>query len=404
MPLKFIKDIQVSLIKESILKDISGWIFTNFHHRDNLTDFLLQLDSNIVSTRRWLYIVRKQDEPVKILHKIETNALDSLPGKSLFYSSQEELLEILRSLGENKTFAILKDKNIPVISTVDSGFVELLHDVNINTVSAANLIQLTKGILSEHQIKTQEKAATVLYNIIFNAWKIVKHHFNNDLPLYEKDILDFILEEFEKNNLITDHPPIVAFGNHSGNPHYEVSDSNNALCKKGDVIQLDIWAKLKNDNNSIYADISWVGIYDKKVPEKVEKCFECLCKARDLVIPYVNENIHNPALLTGSLLDQKVRNLLIKNGYSTEIKHRTGHSIDTECHGTGANLDSIEYPDNRSIFSGCSFSVEPGLYFEDFGLRTEIDVTIVDNKAIIPGKNSLHKEGISIPQCKILTC
>ena len=402
MPQQLLNDIQISLEK-SILKGISGWIFTNFHHRDELTDFLLKIDSKAVSTRRWVYIIQKSDSPIKILHKIEKDALSHLPGKEYFYSSKEELSTILSSICKEKTYAILKDSNIPVISTVDAGFIELLNQINIETVSASTLVQLTKSILTEEQIKSQIKAGEILYNTIFAAWEKIKYHYENNIPLYEKDVLDFILDNFEKNEIETDHPPIVAFGKNSGNPHYEVSEANNALCQKGDVIQLDIWGKLKNVENSVYADISWVGIYDSEVPEHIQKCFDCLISARDLVIPLVNEEIET-SNITGNILDRKVRQILIENGYAEGIKHRTGHSIDTECHGTGVNLDDIEFPDHRYILDGCSFSVEPGLYFDDFGLRTEIDVTIFKKKAFIPGEKTVIPEGHTIPQKKFLTC
>ena len=400
-----IEKIKFSLNNESILKNLSGWIFTNFHNRDLLTNNLLNINSEDVSTRRWVYIVQKKGNPVKILHKIEKEALSHLPGDTFYYSSQEELVKILKSICKKNTFAILKDKNIAVISTVDAGFVELLDKAKINTTSAATLIQLIKGTLSENQIESQEKAGRILYEIIFNTWNFIKYHFENKKTLTEMQVLQYILDEFSQNNIETDHPPIVAFGKNSGNPHYEVSKENNATCKIGDVIQLDIWGKLKNVENSVYADISWVGIYDTKIPAKVQNCFDCLTSARDSVLKTLNSN--NKKLkgkISGSFLDKQVRDILINAGYKEGIKHRTGHGIDTEVHGSGANLDSVEFPDNRLLFSGCSFSVEPGLYFEDFGLRTEIDITIKNNIAFIPGFDTKIPEGITIPQSKILTC
>ena len=401
----FIEKIKISLNEKSILKNVSGWIFTNFHNRDLLTNNLLNINSKEVSTRRWVYIVNKNGNPIKILHKIEKESLSHLSGETFYYSSQKELVSILKSVCKKNTFAILKDKNIAVISTVDSGFVELLDKAKIKTVSASSLVQLTKGTLSDSQIESQKKAAEILYKTIFNAWDFIKQHFENKKILTEMDVEQFILGEFAKNDIETDHPPIVAFGKNSGNPHYEVTNENNAICKVGDVIQLDIWGKLKNIENSVYADISWVGIYDTKVPNNVQECFNCLISARDSVLTTLNSN--NKKLkgkITGSFLDKQVRKILINAGYEKGIKHRTGHGIDTEVHGSGANLDSVEFPDNRLLFSGCSFSVEPGLYFEDFGLRTEIDITIKDGKTFIPGKDISKPKEISIPQLKILTC
>ncbi|MEE0999108.1 MAG: M24 family metallopeptidase, partial [Treponemataceae bacterium] len=284
----FIEKIKLSLNEKSILKNISGWIFTNFHNRDLLTNNLLNINSKEVSTRRWVYIVNKNGNPIKILHKIEKESLSHLSGETFYYSSQKELVSILKSVCKKNTFAILKDKNIAVISTVDSGFVELLDKAKIKTASASSLVQLTKGTLSDSQIESQKKVAEILYKTIFNAWDFIKQHFENKKILTEMDVEQFILGEFAKNDIETDHPPIVAFGKNSGNPHYEVTNENNAICKVGDVIQLDIWGKLKNIENSVYADISWVGIYDTKVPNNVQECFNCLISARDSVLTTLN--------------------------------------------------------------------------------------------------------------------
>lgn len=397
-----IDKIRLSLKEESIRSNVDGWIFTNFSHRDSLTDNLLKLDKETVSTRRWVYIVFKDSEPLKILHKIEPNILNSLPGNEKFFSGQDELLSILKESCQNKTFAMLTDKNISVISTVENGFIELLKTIDVKVCSAASLIQRAKGLLTEEGIKSQIQAAKYLYQIVFESYDLIKKHFDDNLPLYERDIQYFIIQRFIYYNLVTDHAPIVAFGKNSGNPHYEVPETNSALCKKGDVIQLDLWAKVATAN-TIYADISWVFIYDTSVPSNIEQCFSVLCQARDCVIPIVNKSFAKNEDICGATLDQKVRQILITANYKDGIKHRTGHGIDTACHGSGANLDSVEFPDYRPLLEKSSFSVEPGLYFDDFGLRTEIDVTINNSKAFIPGQDFATPNGITIPQNKILT-
>lgn len=408
----FIQDIHKALSEESIQNPLSGWIFTNFHNRDSLTDNLLSLSSNTVSTRRWIYIVLTDGTEIKILHEIEPHSLDCLPAaKEFTYSSQKELISILSELTaqHGTNFAILSDENISVISTVDAGFVSLLSRCGIVTVSAAPLIQRCKGLLTPAQIDSQERAGAILYSIVYETWKIISEKYNENETVTEYGIQQFIMSRLKDKHLITDHPPIVAFGAHSGNPHYEPTASESASACKGDIIQLDIWAK-EMTPEAVYADISWVGFYGKDVPSDIQNCWTTLTKARDSVCLMINEAAQvsfqdkheNIRLVTGTFLDKGVRQILTDAGYEKGLKHRTGHGIDTECHGSGVNLDSVEFPDNRTLLEGSSFSVEPGLYFDKFGLRTEIDIYIKNREPVISGKKYTDCP-LEIPQKDILT-
>ena len=397
-----IDSISKAVADENKSNSLGGWIFTNFSHRDSLTDTLLSLDSSVVSTRRWIYVVNSDGSFSKIVHAIEQHNLDSLPGeKILVYSSQKTLIDALTScLDKTKRYAILSDPDIPVISTVDGGFVSLLSGLGFTTCSAATLIQRSKGILSEERILSHERAASLLYLTVYETWSFISDHYKTDKELTERAVCDFILSEFDKYNLITDHPPIVAFGSNSGNPHYEVPDTKSATAYKGDVIQLDIWAKEKNVPDSIYADISWVGVYDKEPSSEVSALFNTVCKARDIVKTTLEDNENRE--ITGAELDAKVRSVITDAGFIDSVKHRTGHGIDTNCHGSGVNLDSTEFPDKRRILEYSCFSVEPGLYFDKYGFRTEIDIYIKDGKPVISG--SLFKKcPLEIPQTKLLT-
>ena len=343
-----IESIIDAVAEESRSNGLGGWIFTNFSHRDTLTDSLLGLDPNVVSTRRWIYIINGDRTCTKIVHAIENHNLHSLPGdKSAVYNSKEMMMEFLsKNIDSSKRYALLCDEDIPVISTVDGGFTLLLSKLGISTCSAASLIQRNRGILSENRILSHERSASLLYLTVYDTWSFISKFYKENKPLSERDVCDFILAEFEKFNLITDHPPIVAFGKNSGNPHYEVPDTNSAIAKKGDVIQLDIWAKDKDDPDAIYADISLVGVYAEKPSEEVTKLFDTVCKARNIVKTTIEECGIN---VTGAELDAKVRAVITEAGYISAVKHRTGHGIDTSCHGSGANLDSIEFPDKRKL-------------------------------------------------------
>ena len=397
-----IESIIEAVAKESSSSGLGGWIFTNFSHRDTLTDSLLGFDPEHVSTRRWIYIINGDRTCIKIVHAIEKHNLDSLPGIETFvYNSKETLQEsLVKSLDTTKNYALLCDEDISVISTVDGGFIALLSKLGIKTCSAAPLIQRSKGILSDTKIISHENSAALLYLTVYETWNFISDFYKSSKELTERAVCDFILSEFDKFNLITDHPPIVAFGKNSGNPHYEVPENNSAIAKKGDVIQLDIWAKARDDSDAIYADISWVGVYDDKPSEEVTTLFATVCQARDVVKNYIENNDFSE--ITGAELDSKVRKIITDAGYLDAVKHRTGHGIDTSCHGSGVNLDSIEFPDKRKLLEYSCFSVEPGLYFDKYGFRTEIDIYIKDGKPVISG-SMFKKCPLEIPQTKLLT-
>ncbi|OJF77584.1 MAG: hypothetical protein BKP49_00965 [Treponema sp. CETP13] len=401
-----------ALKEESVRSNLDGWFFSNFSHHDALTDSLLKLD-NTISTRRWVYIIFTNKKPLKILHSIEPNVLNSLPGDAKYYYAIEKLEEYLKELN-GLNFAVLSDCYNAEISTMDGGFLKLLHDSGIKTTTAAPLIQRCKGILSTKGIQSHERAATLLYTIVQRTWDLVCKAYKKKEPLYEKTLESFIMQCFEEYNLVTDHPPIVAFGKNTGNPHYEISQTRGLRATEGDLIQFDIWAKETvatgidgtiSPENSIYADISWVGVFSSAPSEKQKNDFYNLTKARDLVYKKLLESSNNNTLKqqTGFSLDKIVRESLINDGYENNIRHRTGHGIDTDCHGSGVNLDSVEFPDKRTLLEGSCFSVEPGIYSSNEGMRTEIDIYIQDGQPIISGKRFRSFNSLPVPQKDLLT-
>ncbi len=200
----------------------------------------------------------------------------------------------------------------------------------------------------------------------------------------------WILDEFDSRGLEADHPPIVGAGSHSADPHYSPVSGGERL-QKDHVLQLDLWAK---QPDGIYADISWVGFLGTKVPAQVQRAFDVLVAARDGCVDFINSKFAEHLPVKGGEVDAVARGIIEENGYGRYLRHRTGHSIDTESHGSGVNLDSVEFPDSRMLLEGSCFSVEPGVYMDTFGLRTEINVYISAGRAVVSGGK---------PQTRILT-
>ncbi|MDR1108153.1 MAG: aminopeptidase P family protein [Spirochaetaceae bacterium] len=382
-------------LQEAIREEgLDGWLFCNFHHRDPLSDEILRLDPGATNSRRWVYGVPAHGEPRGIVHVIEPDILKGLPGSRVSYLRQEEFSAALAPFA-GKRWGVHSSETLCAISYLDRGTAAVLEKAGLTLVSAAALIQRFKGLLDEGGIESHERAVDGLHRIVEIAWERVKKSYIEESPLREGDIRRLMLEEMEARGLIPDHPPIVAGGANSGNPHYDFSGGG-AVFKRGEVIQFDLLAK-EAAEGSVYGDISWVGVYAPAAPAPVEKAFGDLVRAREGVLDFLTSELSAGKALTGAMADQKAREFLIAGGYEGAIKHRTGHGIDTECHGSGVNIDSVEFPDSRFLLEGSCFSLEPGIYFSDFGLRTEIDVYIRGGKPMVSGRTNPR-------QFTLLTC
>ena len=373
-----------SLQKAIYAEGLDGWLFCNFRHRDFLADELLGLSSKTSNSRLWIYAIPAKGKARKILHKVEPLALEGLSGEEDFYVSRRELAAILKSLA-GKSWGVQVSENLPAISYLDAGTAAFFRKAGLKLVSAAGLIQRSKALLDEKAIASHERSSVQLYGIVDEAWKKVKSAYHSRKPVWEGDLRSFILSEIKHRGLYADHEPIVAAGPNAGNPHYDFS-GRGAKIRGGDVIQFDLWAKEKNDK-AIYADISWAGFFGTDIPPLIEKNFSDLVSAREGALAFIEDEFRQGSRPSGAMVDRKARDILIKKGYRENLKHRTGHGIDTEVHGSGVNIDSVEFPDERLLLDGSCFSLEPGIYFKDRGFRTEIDVYISRGKPVVSGKS-----------------
>lgn len=380
-------------IREAIRGEgLDGWLFYNFRHRDRLSDEILGLETGTTNTRPWAYAVPAEGEPLKIVHGIEGRMLDGLIGETRRYVDREAFFRSFARFSGQRWAAHLSDE-LPILSFLDAGTAEGLRKAGLGLVSAAPLVQRLKGLLDDAGIGSHERAAKALYEIVRETWAAVDAAYRSGAAVGEGSVRRLMLDGMEKRGIETDHPPIVAAGGRSGDPHYDFA-GDGEIFREGDVVQLDLWAKEKLPG-AIYADISWVGVFGPEPDAEVGRAWRVLAEARDEAVRFAAKALRSGSAPTGASVDERVRALLADAGYGDALRHRTGHGIDTECHGSGVNLDSIEFPDRRLLLEGSCFSVEPGLYFQRFGLRTEIDVYIRGGEPRISGEE---------PQKEILRC
>jgi len=262
---------------------------------------------------------------------------------------------------------------IPYISRVDGGTLELIRSFDIDLCSSADLVQLINAHISPDQYAGHLESAKCILQAKDHAFEWIGDKIQRDKSITEYDVQQIILDQFDTMDLITDHPPIVAVNANSSDPHYSPSSTKHKSINQGDFVLIDLWAKQKTPD-AIFADTTWTGFVGEKTPDKISKIFNIVRQARDLAIKFITEHIEKGKEVYGYEVDDVVRNLINQHGYGDFFPHRTGHNIGTEIHGNGANIDNYETMDQRLLVPNTCFSIEPGIYLNDFGVRTEIDI------------------------------
>ena len=377
----------IAAIQEALRhQKIDGWIFYDILHRDPIAYRVLGL-GHVLAKRRWFYIIPARGTPRKLVHRIEAATLDSLPGDKMLYAAAEELEKNLKKLvGRAKKVAMqYSPKNsIPYISLVDAGTVELIRAQGCKVVSSADLVQEFEAAWSPEQLASHRAAGKVIDSITQAAFSEAARRVTANDSFTEYDLQQWIVRQFHANGVESDSAPIVAVGPHSGDPHNEPQVQGSSPIRRGDLLLLDIWAKTRAPN-SVYYDITWVGFLGGKIPEKCAKVFSVVRDARQAAVDFVKESISAGSSIEGCQVDRAARDVIRKAGYAKYFVHRTGHNIGQEVHGAGANMDSLETRDVRRIIPHTCFSVEPGIYLPEFGIRSEVNVYVSNDKAEVTG-------------------
>jgi Xaa-Pro aminopeptidase len=368
-------------------RNIDGWLFYDHHHRDPIAYRLLGLPESLMVTRRWYYFIPAEGEPVKLVHKIEAGHLDTLPGKKLQYSGWQELFDQLKAiLAKYRDIAMQYSPNnlVFTLSLVDAGTVELLRGLGKNVVSSGDLVAQFEATWTEEQIQTHYAARDAIDAITAAAFQEIGHRVRSG-GTTEHQIQQWFMESFRRENLVTDDPPIVAVNANSGNPHYEPRAEASSAIQEGDFVLLDVWAK-KNTPGAVYYDITWTGFVGKAPSDHMREVFTIVRDGRDAGVNTVQDAVSQGRTIAGWEVDRAVRNHIKKAGYGDYFIHRTGHSIGTDVHANGANMDDLEVHDERRIQPNSCFSIEPGVYLPEFGVRSEVNVLVRPGKAEVTGK------------------
>jgi len=360
--------------------DLDGWLLVDFHGYNSVFTELLAI-TGMLTRRAFLYIPAK-GKTTAVVHAIEKSQFESIPAEIITYSSYRQFESELGKLlpdGGRIAMEYSPKGRLPYVAKVDAGTIELVRDFGVEIVSSADLVSFFQARLDEHQILSHRTAARNLLKIKDKAFALIGERLKNGQEVTEYEVSRFMLAQFEEQQMVTDHPPNCSFAANAGNPHYEPAERKSKTLRQGDIILIDLWAKLRKEN-SVFGDIAWMAFAGTKedIPARYNDLFAVITKARDAAIDFLGENIGKRPVF-GYEADIVCRDSIVAAGHGQNFTHRTGHSIHTSVHGNGPNIDNLETEDRRILQAGHLFSIEPGLYFEDSGFRTEIDALITED-------------------------
>ncbi len=378
---------------EQIQKAISafgfdGWLLYDFRGLNVLAIRVLKIPEDSIGSRRFFYFIPASGEPQKLVHRIESTALDHLPGTKHVYLTWQQLNAGIEAIiGDAEKIAMEYSPNNanPYVSRVDGGTVELVRSFGVDVQSSGNLIQYFEARWTDEQWQLHLQADDLNQRAFDMAWKMIADHVRDGKSLRETDVQQAVMEFYAEHNMTTYHPPIVGVGPNSGDPHYSPQPDSDREIKEGDFVLLDMWAKM-DVPEGVYSDLTKVGYVGTEVPEKFTTIFNIVAAARDAGIDLAKQAFENGEDLQGWQIDRVTRDVIDEAGYGQYFIHRTGHSIGKETHGNGAHMDDLETREERLVMPRTCFSIEPGIYLDEFGVRSEINVFIgADSQVHVTG-------------------
>ena len=382
--------IDVAAVQQSLKAEgLDGWLLYDFHGSNPIAARLLgTANGSKMTTRRWFYLVPASGEPRGLVHAIERRTLDALPGEKVVYAGRQQLdAGLTKLLHGIKRVAMEYSRNcaIPYISRIDAGTLELVRSRGVEVESSGDLVQRFEAVWDTHALATHRSASQALYRVKDRAFELIAKRVRDGDAMTEFAIQQQMAAWFEEEGLVSDAPPVVAAQENAGDPHYLPTARRTRQIQKDELVLLDLWAKMKNDPLAVFADITWVGFTGPQIPAEMATAFETIRQARDAAVQLVQESARDQRDLRGWQVDRAARDVLARAGFEERILHRTGHSLGRDVHGNGVHMDDYESHDDRRLIPGTGFTIEPGLYFESFGVRTEINMYYGERDALVTG-------------------
>ena len=379
----------IEAVQRALKEDgFDGWLLYDFHGSNPIASRIAGLASGKkMATRRWYYLVPASGEPQGLVHAIEPHNLDDLPGAKTPYAGRTQLESGLRDLLKGMKRIAMEyspGNNIPYLSRVDAGTIETVRQLGIDVASSGDLVQRFEAIWNDEAYKTHVAASERLYRIKDRAFAATVERMRSRTPLNEYELQQMMVGWFKDEGLHSSDAPNVSAQENAGNPHYSADRDISRAIRPNELLLLDLWGKLPVPG-AVFADITWVGFTGEVVPDEFARAFAAARDGRDAAVELVQSSAAQGKDLRGWQVDRACRDVIERAGFGALFIHRTGHSLGEEVHGNGVHMDDYETHDDRRLIPGTGFTIEPGVYTDRYGVRTEINMFVTERDAKVTG-------------------
>ncbi|MHC4391655.1 MAG: M24 family metallopeptidase [Planctomycetota bacterium] len=355
---------------------LCGWLFYDFQNQNPLARDAVVGQEGML-TRRWFCFVSREGKASWLVHDIERGAFHHVEGEVHTYARRASITVGLRKILAGASRIAMEYSpgcNIPYVSRVDAGTIELVRGSGVDVVSSGDLVQQLLAPWPRGGLASHRRAARVLEAAVDAAFDEVRSRLRGDDPVTECELQGQLLNAMDQAGLNTNHAPIVALGDHAADPHFSPSPQTDRPIDRNHVLMIDIWGR-EPGPLGVYADMTFMAYTGSEVPSEVQAVWNHVRDGRDAAFTLVRERFEKQVPLRGYEVDRAARNLIEDAGYGEAFCHRTGHSLGPEDHWIGANMDDYETRDDRRLVEGTGFTIEPGIYLPGrFGMRSEVDV------------------------------
>jgi Xaa-Pro dipeptidase len=358
---------------QAALRDqgLDGWLLYEFHHLNPIPVTLLGLGK---TTRRAFVLIPAEGEPVAMIHAIEASSWRHWPFGRKSYSGWKDMEEQIAELVEGRArlaMEVSPGAAVPTLDYVPAGIAGVLLGHGVEIASSGDLISQFHSVLSDKQLDDHRRASEIVKDVVRRAFDFAADAIRATAPTTEGAVSEWIVSELNAAGLVDQVSCIVAIGPRASDSHYAPVGDGETI-KRGDLLLIDLWGSFEG---SVAADQTWMGIMASSVDTRTQEIWEAVRDARDAAVTFLQERFDAGEEVRGFEVDDIARAVITERGYGEYFVHRTGHSIDTDLHGSGPNLDNLESRDDRRLLPGVAFSIEPGIYItDDIGVRSEINV------------------------------
>lgn len=380
-------------------EEIPGWLIYDYRQSNPIFRQVITPSGHV--TRPCFLYVPSSASPALVVHHVDAGKFSQSGVDLKVFRNREEMVEQLTATlaGVNAVAMEYSPLSVlPRVSRVDAGIIELVRSLGVEVVSSADLMQFVTQRWTPQQLEEHRRSADTLGRIVNEAFQYVGDHLKEEVTEFQ--VAEFIRSRFKEEGLTSPDGPIVATNAHASDPHYEPEAQGSSVVRQGDWMLIDLWAKpidppvsplsqggeegglemggLEGGHNPVYADITWVAYVGDLVPQRQQEIFDIVTGARDAALKFLEDSFQKGESVQGWQADEIARNYIEERGYGQYFTHRLGHSIGDEVHSEAVNLDGFETHDTRRIIPGVGFSIEPGIYLPEFGVRSEIDAFMSD--------------------------